>query len=103
VRESHETGSSQLVACLEGYATLAAAGGQAREALLLDGAAMAQRGAIGTPRPPFVVAELDRALASARATLDAREAEVAHAARGAMTLDELLDTLRDHHNDEDGE
>ncbi|HEY8601011.1 MAG TPA: tetratricopeptide repeat protein [Thermomicrobiales bacterium] len=86
----------RLVACLEGSATLAAAEGQAREALLLDGAAIAQRIAIGTPRPPFVSSEIDRALAPARAALDAGDAEAARATGATLPLEEILDNLRDN-------
>ena len=50
----------RIIACIEGYAALAAAAGEARRALLLDGAATAQRAAIGTPRPPALVAALER-------------------------------------------
>ena len=85
----------RLVACLEGFATLAAAEGQAREALLLDGAAVAQRVAIGTPRPPYIAAEIERALAPARATLGTSEAAAAQTSGATMPLNEVLDTLRD--------
>lgn len=90
----------RLVDCLEGFATLAAAEGQAREALLLDGAAVAQRAAIGTPRPPYVALELERALAPARAALDASEADAARSSGATLSLDDVLDTVRDHLDDE---
>ena len=56
---------------LEDIGRLAALTGNAADAIRLDGASLALREEIGAPRPPALAAELDAALAAARAALGA--------------------------------
>ena len=75
------------VRCLEGLAAVATAGGDARRAARLCGAAAAQRLAIGVPVPPSARANLERTTAGARAALGETAFAAAWAAGEALTPD----------------
>jgi len=75
---------------LDGFAQVAAAGGQPRVSLCLAGAAAALREAIGVPRTPTNSAALERRLESARGQVGEDAADAAWAEGAALALDQAV-------------
>lgn len=75
----------RLIACLEGFVGLLLAQGERERAILTEAAALAEREAIGAPRPPNVAAALDGALAASGVARDA--------AQRSIDLDALIASL----------
>jgi hypothetical protein len=89
---AQELGSGKLSAmCLEGLAVVYGAKGEGTRAARLYGAAEALRLAIGATLSPADQAELERHLATARATLDATSWEAAWADGRAMTAEQAAE------------
>lgn len=80
-----------LATCLEAWAVVYGAKSEGTRAARLYGAAEALRLAVGAPLPPADRPELERHLATARATLDAASWEAAWADGLAMTPEQAIE------------
>jgi predicted ATPase/transcriptional regulator with XRE-family HTH domain len=78
----------RLIACLEGFVHLLLARGETERAALADTTALAEREAIGAPRPPNVALALDRALTASGVTRDTAHRAADLEALIGMLLDE---------------
>jgi predicted ATPase len=85
----------ETVACLEGLARVAAMQDRPERAARLLGASAALRDELGTPLPPLIGADHDRASEAAREALGEAAFEAAWAAGGAMPLEEAIASALD--------
>ncbi|MBV9355298.1 MAG: hypothetical protein JO023_07180 [Chloroflexi bacterium] len=85
----------RIATALDGLAILAARQGQPKRALRIAGACAALRQTAGYQGAPFVRAELEPALASARRAIGDAAAAAAWASGQAMSLDQAVDNALD--------